>query len=206
MHQPTGITVGGARPSCTRIKSLRSPHPWSPRSPPQTRQFSLRMESCSATASAQPGPCGHPPPTLCTLCWRFSRPAAGCPKVTPQWCRICGDPSHRQNSPVPPMPRRASQAEKYRRCLPAPYCLPFVFHPPEDRSTPTHLSHPHRWFVQVRHRLSLPSLCTSQYVFLGSFVWYTLRCNVWFGFPLCLVEVSRRHNIWLHAPGCTWNK
>ena len=65
------------------------------------------------------------------------------------------------------------------------------------------LTHPHSWFARVRRHLSLPSLCTFQFVFLGSFVWFSLRCDFWFGLALCLVEVFRRHNIWLHAPVCT---
>ena len=59
---PPASQSAAPAPCSPGIKSPSSPHPWSSRSPPQTHQFSLRTESCSSTAFAQSGPCGHPPP------------------------------------------------------------------------------------------------------------------------------------------------
>ena len=92
--------------------------------------------------------------------------------------------------------------ESVRRTLTA---YPPSFTPQGQRHPPP-LTHPHSLFTRVRRRLSLPSRCTFYFVFLGSFVWFPLRCGFFGLVWLCLVEVFGRHNFWLHTPVCTQSK
>ena len=66
------------------------------------------------------------PATQCTLCWRFGHPAAGCPKVHPQCCRICGDSAHTaRNHPChqclaePTLPKKTDGICPHA----SPYCI-----------------------------------------------------------------------------------
>ena len=95
VHLSTGIAVGGARTLLPWDKITKLTTSLVIQVPPTDAPVLIkngillfnRVRPVRAMWSSTPA-------TQCTLCWRFGHPAAGCPKVNPQCCRICGDPSH----------------------------------------------------------------------------------------------------------------
>ena len=95
VHLSTGIAVGGARTLLPWDKITKLTTSLVIQVPPTNVPILIKkgillfnwVRPVRAMWSATPA-------TQCTLCWRFGHPAARCPKVQPQCCRICGDPEH----------------------------------------------------------------------------------------------------------------
>ena len=96
VHLSTGIADGGTRTllPCDKITNLTISLVIQvfPTDTPVLIKNGILLFNCVRPVRAM---WSSTPAIQCTLCWRFGHPAAGCPKVNPQYCRICGNPSVR---------------------------------------------------------------------------------------------------------------